>query len=171
MCSSHAEQSCSSFSRHWASPESCNARCPHPGQSLSIFFTSHWYVGSLSCWYAAGGVQHQGWWVPEQSDLVGGNPVHGTRFGTKWSLRSLPPQAILWFYGSVLLSRLNRQCIRMYVQDKQTSVPSYSKGTKTIWHQQTHATVQVKQTSKWNHYFSHWGNRIFPRRRYFITRV
>lgn len=37
-------------------------------------------------------------WSPEQLDLVGGNPAHSSGVGTRWSLRSLSTQGILWVY-------------------------------------------------------------------------
>ena len=42
-----------------------------------------------------GGVQGQVRWGPGQPDLVGSNHIHGRGVGTRWSLRSLPIQAIL----------------------------------------------------------------------------
>jgi len=40
----------------------------------------------------------------EQPGLVEDVPAHGRGVGTKWALRSLPTQTILWFceWGSVL---------------------------------------------------------------------
>lgn len=37
-------------------------------------------------------------WSSWQPDLVDGNPIHGRDVGTRWSLRILPTQGILWFY-------------------------------------------------------------------------
>ena len=56
-----------------------------------------------------GGVQGQVRWGPGQPglvpDVVTGNPAHGREVGTRWSLRSLLTQAILWFCDSVILWR------------------------------------------------------------------
>ena len=37
----------------------------------------------------------------EQPGLVGYVPAHGRGVGTRWSLRPLPTQTILWFYDSI----------------------------------------------------------------------
>jgi len=53
-----------------------------------------------------GGIEGQVGQGPEQSDVVCwqclavGNPAYGRGVGTRWSSRSLPTQAILWFYES-----------------------------------------------------------------------
>jgi len=41
-----------------------------------------------------------GWMGPEQPELVGGTPAHGSGVGTGWTLRCLPAQIILQFYDS-----------------------------------------------------------------------
>jgi len=45
-----------------------------------------------------GSVQGQVGWGFEQAGVVEGVPAHGRGVGTRWSLRSLPTQTILWFY-------------------------------------------------------------------------
>ena len=36
-----------------------------------------------------------------------GIPACGSRVGTRWSLRSLPTQTVLWYYGSIILWSCN----------------------------------------------------------------
>ena len=43
------------------------------------------------------GIQGQVGWGPGQPKLIGGNPTHWREAETRWSLRSLPTQAILVF--------------------------------------------------------------------------
>lgn len=47
------------------------------------------------------GVQGQVGWGCRQPDLVG-KPADSRRAGTRWSLKSLPSQTVLWFYNSFL---------------------------------------------------------------------
>ena len=47
-----------------------------------------------------GSLQGQVGWGFEKPGLVEGVPAHGRRLGTRWSIRSLPTQSILWFYDS-----------------------------------------------------------------------
>ena len=47
-----------------------------------------------------GSVQAQVGWVFEQPGLMEGVPAHGRGVGSRWSLRSLPTQTILWFCDS-----------------------------------------------------------------------
>ena len=49
-----------------------------------------------------GSVQGQVGWSSEHPGLVEDVPAHGRGFGTRWFLRSLPTQTILWFYPSLL---------------------------------------------------------------------
>jgi len=52
-----------------------------------------------------GDIQGQVGWGSGQLDLVtdlmDGNPTRGRGVGTRWSLRSLPTQAVQWFYDSI----------------------------------------------------------------------
>lgn len=48
--------------------------------------------------------QGQSGWGPEQLYLVNDIPAHGRGGGTRWSLRSLLTQTILWFYDFMMLS-------------------------------------------------------------------
>lgn len=50
-----------------------------------------------------GGVQGQVVWSLGQPDLVGGISAYGRGVRTRWSLVSLPPQAILSFYDIQLI--------------------------------------------------------------------
>ena len=45
-----------------------------------------------------GSAQGQVGWSSEQPDLVEDVPADGRGVGTRWALRSLPTQTILWFY-------------------------------------------------------------------------
>ena len=63
-----------------------------------------------------GSVQGQVGWGFEQSGLVEGVPAHSRGVGTRWSLRSLPTQTILWFFdfqnwSCSVKSLLSRACI------------------------------------------------------------
>lgn len=53
-----------------------------------------------------GGVQCQVGWDFEYPDLVGGIPAHGRGLGTRWPLKSIPAQTILWFCEIVQLIRM-----------------------------------------------------------------
>ena len=50
--------------------------------------------------YDDSSVQGQAGWSCEQPGLVEDVPAHGRGIGTRWSLRSLPTQTILWPYDS-----------------------------------------------------------------------
>ena len=56
--------------------------------------------GCLSqlCWVCEKAMPADG----EQPGLVEDVPAHGRGLGTRWSLRSLPTQTILWFYSMIL---------------------------------------------------------------------
>lgn len=58
---------------------------------------------SCSC-PVAGNIQDQVGWSLEQPSLVKVVPAQGREGGTGCSLRSLPTQTVLWFYGSVILN-------------------------------------------------------------------
>ena len=45
-----------------------------------------------------GRVQGQAGWSSEQPGLVEGVHAHGRGVGTRWSLRSLPTQTVLWYF-------------------------------------------------------------------------
>jgi len=61
-----------------------------------------------------GGVQGRVGWGPEQPGLVlnveVGDPAWGGQVGSWWSLRSLPTQAILWFYDDDSLTEHHSNC-------------------------------------------------------------
>lgn len=52
-------------------------------------------------------LQDHAGWIPEQFDLVRGNPAHNRGTGTTRSLRLLPTQAIQWmcYYGHQYCSK------------------------------------------------------------------
>ena len=70
-----------------------------------------------------GSVQGQAGWGFEQPGIVEGVPAHGRGRGTRWSLRSLPTQIIVWFCDcetvnhEVLRTKLNSRVIVLILQN------------------------------------------------------
>ena len=71
----------------------------------SSWFTVNFRQRSCGC-PIPGHVQGQDGWVFEQPGLVEGVPAHGRGVGTRWSIRSVPTQTILWFYDFSLICKL-----------------------------------------------------------------
>lgn len=70
------------------------------------FFVKHWKFSSLKKWDALSerdtkekmNTEQKGKDINEAQGWFSGVPAHGRGIGTKWSLRSLPIQTILWWF-------------------------------------------------------------------------
>lgn len=69
--------------------------------SETIYFGIFSKVHLRSCGCSLpGSVQEKVGWISEQPGLVQKIPAHRRKVGTRWSFRSIPTQATLWFYKS-----------------------------------------------------------------------
>ena len=105
-----------------------------------------------------GGVQGQVGWVPWQPGLVleleVGGPACGRRAGAWWSLRSLPTQAILWFYDSMIHWTVYRgtSCLSEHSSSEEI-LSKNSPSSKRPWNRNWQSSYQIG----WKHERS-WGS-------------
>ena len=89
----------------------------------------------------------------EQPGLVEDVPAHGRGIGTRWFLRSLPTQTILWFYTHFKAEREKFQLVPLYHrQETSTALVTVSPPLSVLWdhlHYVFLHSPKISWVSKW----------------------
>ena len=90
--------------------------------------------------------------VPEKPGLVVGNPAHSRGVETRWSLRSFPTQAILWFYDKLSerndsgkIKKFKKYLILVYLRLEVTASELLLSKSNQL---ESHTTTQNKTKNK-----------------------